>query len=201
MSRRGFTLIEMLVASMVFIIGFISVFSLFLAGLKFRAQGDLQTRSAIALRNLVEEIQLDAGHESNAPVAPEKYLGTGFVDSPSTNTSTAEWHACPGMSGLYYSVVEATDVSGSTTNDKAPVLYLRILVLAFASTEDPLSMESLAKRLAIKVTDTRIFDLPITQQYVSDFQKYLQELIDRGIVTDNHVAILRQPSWMKDVTQ
>ncbi len=189
MTRRGFTLLEMLVASMVFVVGFVAVFTLFIAGMKFRAQGDLETRSAIALRNIVEEIQLDAGTESKAPVPPSSYVGSGFVEPKDKRLAVDAGEdsliPCPGMPGMFYRVMEASDCTGgkgATGNVNASVIYLRIVVVAFPTTGDePLSFKDLAKRLSIRVSG----------------DEFIPELVRRGIATDNHVAILRQPSWLK----
>lgn len=192
MFRRGFTLLEMLVASMVFIVGFVSVFSLFLAGMKFRQQGDLDTRAAIAVRNLVEEIQIDAGCEASGPFAVDAYKGSGFAE-PVKGTpapSDDEFFPCPGMTGLFYRVLESKDCSGnapgaSTDTSLATVLHLRILIVAFA-TNPPLKVSDLLRRLKVQ---SATMDTPT-----------IQELVRRGIATDNHVAIVRQPSWMKNLT-
>lgn len=190
MNRRGFTLLEMLVASMVFVVGFVAVFTLFIAGLKFRAQGDLETRSAIALRNLVEEIQLDAGTESKAPLPPSAYIGSGFADPQDKKLATSggddELIPCPGMPGLFYRVMSASDCTGgkqADSNVNASVIYLRVLVVAFPTTgNEPLALKTLARRLAIRVGG----------------DDFIPELVRRGVATDNHVAIIRQPSWMKN---
>jgi prepilin-type N-terminal cleavage/methylation domain-containing protein len=198
--RRGFTLIEMLVASMVFILGFVSVFTLFLAGMKFRAQSDLDTRAAIALRNLVEEMQLDAGAEKNAPYPPKAYLGCGFAE-PSAMQTVAGGNAggtdsiddqlfpCPGMPGLFYRVLESHDCTSGGLNDdpQATVLHLRVVIVGFAISADAqVTWRDLAKRSAIPQT--------------GNLGQLIQELVRRGIATDNHVAIMRQPSWLRAVT-
>ncbi|TVR47220.1 MAG: prepilin-type N-terminal cleavage/methylation domain-containing protein [Planctomycetota bacterium] len=57
-NQAGFTLVEMLVASAIFIVGFVSVYGLFLTGVKYRSEADIITRSAVAASNVVNELRL-----------------------------------------------------------------------------------------------------------------------------------------------
>jgi len=208
--RRGFTLIEMLVASMVFITGFVAVFTLFLAGTKLRAQGDLDTRAAMAIRNLTEEIQLDAGREaSTAIIMPLDYIGRGFPTSAEGETEPPEakledeFFSCPGLPGMFYRVVEATDGVGDVVG-KNPILNLRVIIVGYATTP-PLTWGDLDRRLGInseanapKVTGDETTPAAVNPVFKTPSMAYLvRELVRRGIATDNRVSIIRQPSWLK----
>ena len=89
MNRRGFTLVEMLVATIVFLIGFVAVFGLFLGGMRFRKLSEDTTRASLAASCLVDEIRISAGGSgqaspsTSAPLAPSVYIGTGFSSSGS----------------------------------------------------------------------------------------------------------------------
>ena len=92
MSRRGFTLTELLVATIVFMIGFVSVFALFLGGMRMRKLAEDTTRSSLAASCLIDEIRIDAGGGGGGiAMAPKEYEGDGFtpfIDSDSTITTS-----------------------------------------------------------------------------------------------------------------
>src|SRR5277367_4098546 len=85
MMRRGFTLVEMLVATIVFLVGFVAVFGLFLGGMRFRKLAEDTTRSSLAASCLIDEIRAKAGGiptpggAAGSPLPPSAYVGTGFA--------------------------------------------------------------------------------------------------------------------------
>src|SRR5271170_5568637 len=83
--RRGFTLVEMLVATIVFLVGFVAVFGLFLGGMRFRKLAEDTTRSSLAASCLIDEIRAKAGGiptggAASNPLPPSAYVGTGFAN-------------------------------------------------------------------------------------------------------------------------
>ena len=83
-SQAGFTLLEMLVATFIFVIGFVSVYGLFLSGVKYRAEADAITRSSVAASNIVNEMRL------------------GIITPP---YSTTDFHSYRDQPGLFYQVI------------------------------------------------------------------------------------------------
>src|SRR5271155_5794116 len=82
--RRGFTLVEMLVATIVFLVGFVAVFGLFLGGMRFRKLAEDTTRASPASSCLIDEIRAKAGGiptgaAASNPLPPSAYVGTGFA--------------------------------------------------------------------------------------------------------------------------
>jgi hypothetical protein len=193
----------MLVATMVFITGFVAVFALFLAGVKMRATADLETRSAIALHNLVEEIQLDAGLETTA-AKPAAYLGSGFPGTASSTVTAPAMsdnlYGCPGMPGMFYAVLEASDGDGTEGSVDSAVVTLRIVQLGLADIPDSNgkgpTWTELARRLRIDTADSSL-TVPDGNTLTDEtLAKLIAELVRRGIATDDRVAIVRQPSWL-----
>jgi prepilin-type N-terminal cleavage/methylation domain-containing protein len=83
-ARHGFTLVELLVATAVFVIGFAAVFTLFLSGVRFRKLADDTTLTATLASSLLTEVYLDSGtlHGVNVSDAamPIDYDGDGRGD-------------------------------------------------------------------------------------------------------------------------
>jgi len=106
--RRGFTLLEMLIATVIFLIGFVAVYGLFLAGVKFRRDAENTTRGAIAASSVLAEIRLHATRDDTLP-APTEYEGDGIAaDGPEAGVFLAH----PDQPGLFYRVDGPTDLQG-----------------------------------------------------------------------------------------
>jgi prepilin-type N-terminal cleavage/methylation domain-containing protein len=104
--QAGFTLIEMLVATFIFIIGFTSVYALFLSGIKYRAEADAITRSSVAASNIINEMRL------------------GIISPP---YSTPEFQSYRDQPGLFYQVYNEDQI-GSTPARKISLYFVRIPV-------------------------------------------------------------------------
>jgi prepilin-type N-terminal cleavage/methylation domain-containing protein len=83
MRQRGFTLTELLVATIVFLVGFVSVFGLFLGGMRMRKLAEDTTRASLTASCIIEEIRIDAGGVGgsglSSPYSPREYVGDGFA--------------------------------------------------------------------------------------------------------------------------
>lgn len=114
-SRDGFTLVEMLAASVIFLIGFVSVYGLFLGAMRFRQQGENLTRSAIAASSLTAELRLRMPFHPTS--APADFQGDGL---PSNNPDTANaFFHYSDQPGLFYRVA---DVAYLVDPGSGPVL-------------------------------------------------------------------------------
>lgn len=201
MSRRGFTLTEMLVATIVFLVGFVAVFGLFLVGMRFRKLAEDTTRASLAASCLIDEIRLDAGGGmTNAPKAPKEYVGDGFADNttaPAIQEGSAEssapddpLFAYRSVPGVWYRVMKATDLNGDVNNQRTTVLHLKLLVVPFSTSDTELTFATLNRRLGLVFDINGKIDTNATPTAVGD------ALVKRGIAFHYQVVITRRPSWM-----
>ncbi len=203
MRRRGFTLIEMLVATVVFAIGFVGVFGLFLAGMRFRKQSEDLTRCSLAASSLVSEFAIDAGRESAGPKEPEEYVGDGFAEAAGPADGTANtlilvpYRAQP---GIFYRVEHCTDLLGADSGTNSlgeeaamtTVLRLRLLVVPWATVDPTISLDDLAKRLQLR---SPVDNAPLWGTGASP-DAIASELVRRGLALRSDAVITRRPSWM-----
>lgn len=198
MRRSGFTLTEMLVATIVFLVGFVAVFGLFLAGMRFRKLAEDTTRASLAASCLIDEIRLDAGGGmTGAPKAPLDYVGDGFADNPTAtgidegtpDSSSPEdpLFAYRSVPGVWYRVMKATDLNGDANNARTTVLHLKLLVVPFATSDNELTFQTINHRLGLFPRDQ---SPPPTPTMIGD------ALVAKGIGFHYQVVITRRPSWM-----
>ena len=211
MSRRGFTLTELLVATIVFMIGFVSVFALFLGGMRMRKLAEDTTRSSLAASCLIDEIRIDAGGGGGRiAMAPKEYEGDGFtpfIDSDSTITTTLpmEGHqsdnppsppsllldyplfAYRPIPGTWYRVIKCTDLTNSATNTQTTVLKLDLLVVPFSTADSTLTFKELNRRLSLFSTTE------IGRITIDDISS---RLVQRGLGFRFVAVVTRRPSWL-----
>jgi Tfp pilus assembly protein PilV len=187
MQRRGITLIEMLVATGIFLVGFMGVFGLFLTGVKFRKESEDLVRCSAALSSLVEEFRIDAGREGLGALPPSEFLGDGFAEDLSADDTDDDILFTYRMQpGVWYRVVECTDLQGSTTNATATAVKMRLLVVPFATTDTSLTLSEIGRRLQARDSGGTLLTDPFA---IADY------LVQRGIALRNDVVIVRHPSW------
>ena len=220
MVRRGFTLVELLVATGVFVIGFAAVFSLFLSGMRFRKLADDTTMTATLASSLLTEIYLDSGRIPTAPspppppgagpAAPDEYDGDGFGHDVAVTT----WDATPlysyaGVPGTSYriagpppSTAPTGTVKGTgkccdlTGGNDAMATAIVADVVALCPGDKIATLGDLDRRLRISQT-TRM--QPAGWAGFDDAQKaiaYENELVARGVALRYRAVIIRQPHWM-----
>lgn len=180
--RRGFTLIEMLVATAVFALGFTSCFALFLAGVRYRTQAEDLTRLSLAAGSLINEIAIDSG--TRGPLGrPDDHLGNGRAGDGAE--ASFDLHPYPGT-GTWYLVLDCSDLVGGQDPD-SPTLHLTVLVLSFPGGGPTLSLKEVAKRVG---TLQRTVTTPAEALAVAD------ELAARQVAVVLRTAILRHPTWL-----
>ena len=190
----GFTLVELLVATGVFMIGFAAAFGLFLAAVRYRTLADDTTRLSLAASSIVEEMAIGKGVTLATPNAPNLYLGAGDLPSiTNTDTDPLKFYAYPGVPGTWYTVESCTDVVGDALNEKTPTLHLNLLVLVFTSTDpsQALQLDEVNRRVRIApVADYRANLSSADATLVRD------GLVKRGLAMRVSAVVLRRPSWM-----
>jgi type II secretory pathway pseudopilin PulG len=178
--RRGVTLIELLVATGIFVTGFTAIAALFTAGTKLRAEADTLVRCSLAAESLIEDIRLDA--KGGKP--PSAWLGDGFTTSPdATPDRLYPYTAAP---GTWYMVETATDAAGNSGNPQASTLHLGILVLHKPLTGSTVTLEELR---------TRILRWRVPAGATDADAWTRDELVARGIALRMDAVVVPQPSW------
>ena len=219
MRSRGFTLIEMLVATGVFLIGFTAAYTMFLAGTKARVQADGILRMSLAASSIVEEIRLEAGREKAGtsrtvpaattcpPYPPSDYVGCGFA---AIGTEPVAANPAPSLAdpmyrydlqpGIWYRVLKCVDEKGDAdTLDSALATTLQLdLLLIWNPLPDPtMTMQDLITRQRIdKLPD--YIAIPAGPNHDPQCIDFLvNHLAKRGFALHEHVVVVRHASWDK----
>lgn len=190
--RRGFTLVEMLVATAVFLLGFTACFALFLGGVRFRTRADDLTRLGLAASSLVHEIAIDSGKHGPGGGKPCDYVGNGRADD-GAEADDKELYAYPSSPGIWYRVLSCTDLRGlrgdetspataAATAQSSPTLHLDLLVVAFPADNAPINLDDVARRIGTKDRSSR--------------DSIIADLEARGLALRLTTALVRQPSWL-----
>ena len=196
--RSGFTLVELLVATGVFMIGFAAAFGLFLAAVRYRTLADDTTRLSLAASSIVEEMGIGNGAAPAVPSVskpPMDYLGWGDLPAIVNAGTTLNFYAYPGVPGTWFNVESCTDVVGDQTNEKTPTLHLTVLVLVFTSADSNqiLELEEVNRRVRIVNPPGAGFRGSLTAAEISLLH---DGLIKRGLAMRISAVVLRRPSWM-----
>lgn len=195
MSRRGFTLTELLVATIVFLIGFVSVFALFLGGMRMRKLAEDTTRASLAASCLIDEIRIDAG-DSGIPLQPKAYIGDGFArssepdgDVSGTGIESVLFGYKP-IPGTWYRVLNCTDLEDNGENALTTVLKLDLLVVPFGASDEVLTFRDIDRRLNL------LSDMTRQQREAASPDQIAARLVQRGIGFRFVAVVTRRPSWM-----
>ncbi len=193
-SRSGFTLVELLVATGVFMIGFSAAFGLFLAAIRYRTLADDTTRLSLAASSIVEELAIGDGKPPAMPPlskTPDQYLGSGNLPGSNGNTLITQFYPYSGVPGTWFTVESCTDVTGG--NDAAtPTLHLNLLVLVFTQADSPLELEDVNRRVRILVPAAGFRNSLST----AEAQQVRDGLVKRGLAMRISCVVLRRPAWM-----
>lgn len=197
--QRGFTLIEMLVATGVFMLGFSAAYTLFLAGVRYRTQAAATQRLAFALTSLAAELTLSSGkHEGGAALAdPGAYVGNGLaIDPPELedlgDLTKTDLFPYPGLSGVWYRVMACKDLHGQDSSpaaagllpaDQSATLHARILVITVPTDDAVLKFSDLQRRYQLEAT-------LVTPDLIA------AALVDRGLAMQCETVLLRRASWL-----
>jgi len=184
--RRGFTLVEMLVATAIFVIGFMGVFALFLSGIRFRKLSEDITRTALASSSLITEIRIDAGREGGGARAPQDYQGDGLAVDATDALSPDDLYPYAQQPGIWYRVTSCTDLHTDPLNAATTGLKVRLVVLSFPTADTSLTFTEIQRRMRLKKIDDTA---PVTADEIAS------ELTRRGIAMTTEAVIVRRPAW------
>lgn len=171
-SRRAFTLVEMLVATSIFLIGFTAVYSLFLRGVRDRAVAEGVAMANLAAASICAELRLrfaaeNADATGGFPGA-NTYLGHGGM-SGGASGSGEQFYRYRDQAGIWYRVEDcATLVSDPSTLR----MVLLVVYLPVPEITDTLAADRLAKLLG-----------------QADYDK--SELINRGLMQRYELVVNR----------
>lgn len=188
-SRSGFTLVELLVATGVFMIGFSAAFGLFLAAIRYRTLADDTTRLSLAASSIVEELAIGNGStQVVGSKTPDLYQGSGDLLG---QTDTTKFYPYAGVPGTWFTVEKCTDVTGG--NDAhTPTLHLTLLVLVFTQADSSLDLEDVNRRVRI-LTPANGFRGTLSND---EPQQIRDGLVKRGLAMRISAVVLRRPAWM-----
>jgi prepilin-type N-terminal cleavage/methylation domain-containing protein len=216
--RRGFTLVELLVATAVFVIGFAAVFALFLSGVRFRKLADDTTLTATLASSLLTEVYLDSGRLDGTatapsppgPAEPQQYDGDGHNnDTPAAQWKDKQLFAYPGVPGTAYRIAgpPPPTAPGGTANGKGhccdiiggqdamtTTVVLDVVALCPGPTTPTLGDLERRVRLDTGATGSHPWDALTDQE--DKAIAYENELVARGIALRYRAALVRKPHWM-----
>lgn len=181
--RRGVTLIELLVATGIFVTGCTAIVALFTAGTRLRSQADTLVRCSLAAESLIQDIRLDA----KGDVAPSLYVGDGFAANRREGASAlVPYTASP---GTWYVVESCTDAAGDDGNAKTATLHMNILILHKSIPETRITLTDLRTKELRWRKPPEVSD--------ADADAWMRnELVSRGIALRMQAVIVPQPSWL-----
>jgi len=208
MARRGFTLIEMLVATAIFAVGFTALYAMFLAGMRNRALAEATTRTSLAANSLIGDMRLACGTEragtlpaSSLPPLALHYIGDGDAENGAevagadmqdpASISDADVYDEAGRffarddgSGVFIRVLDASDLSGDRDGDGA----IRVTVLAahLAIPRDSVSIAELRRRRRVPIDGA--IPMSVGEQVIRDLER-------RHILHRYDAVIHRRVPW------
>jgi prepilin-type N-terminal cleavage/methylation domain-containing protein len=184
--EAGFTLVEMLVATAIFVVGFMGVFALFLSGIRFRKLSEDITRTALASSSLITEIRIDAGREGGGAKAPQDYQGDGMALDATDALSTDDLYPYSQQPGIWYRVMSCTDMHADPANAATTGLKMKLVVLSFPTADATLTFTEIQRRMRLKKVDNTA---PVGPDEIA------YELARRGIAMATEAVIVRRPAW------
>ncbi len=191
MTRRGFTLVELLVATAVFVIGFAAVFSLFLSGMRFRKLADDTTLTATLAASVLTEIYLDSSATAVAggPVAPSEYSGDGqaplVAATEAPSGMATKMFAYPAIPGAFYRVDNCTDLLNGQDPFTTAINADMLTLCPGAKVDD---YSDLNRRLRLLTTAQAS-----TATAGTDFE---DQLVQHGVALRYKAVLIRQPHWL-----
>lgn len=207
MRTRGFTLVEMLVATGVFMIGFTAAFTMFLAAGRARVQADGILRLTLVAASLIEEFRLEAGREGAGtsrtipaltacpPYPPTDYVGDGFakIDSPAEVDPAAIGDLTPlfpyqPQPGIWYRVLSCVDEKGASDDQLATTLQMDIIIIWNPLPDPTMTMGELARR-------QRFVFPPLLTTDEEKLDALVTFLAKRGFALRERAVIVRHASW------
>ncbi len=204
--RRGFTLVELLVATGLFVMGFSVCLGLFLAGMRQRTAAESHLNLGFAASSLVEEIGMDGtGVLPASSRKPKDYVGWGgltLTPAPAPDDGKRLYQV-PRHPGVWFRVdaCEAAFIRSDTPasfdpkeDEEALGLRTTIFLLSWSAPTATLTYQELYDR--VRPTDVPVgsngskttFD-PEKPDHLRQFQTYL---VERKLALRMETVILRR---------
>jgi len=208
--RDGFTLVEMLVATGVFVLGFVAVYSLFLSGMRFRKLADDTARTATLASTLLTEMYLDSDGGSAGPASPADYNGSGNPSTPETSAVTGlttPLYSYSGIPGTVYRFSGTTDLMGNSVgvpNGTTPdpvALTTALVTQVFISCPGVVTptLGDLNRTHLVQGTDQQPLYGNQEFQNLSQQNQALalqEQMVAHGAAMQYTAVIIRQPHWL-----
>jgi prepilin-type N-terminal cleavage/methylation domain-containing protein len=142
--RRGFTIVELLIATFIFLIGFVSVYGLFLRAVQFRREGENMVRCSLAASSIVATMRLKIRAMDTDDFIAKLNAGDFIEDGDPTTTPDPEKHffAYLDQPGMFYRISEASPLMTNKTN----VAKFTVQTVFLGSPGTQLSEEEVKKR-------------------------------------------------------
>lgn len=139
--RRGFTIVELLIATFIFLIGFVSVYGLFLRAVQFRREGENMVRCSLAASSIVATMRLKIRADTTIPFDPTVYKGDG---DPGNNAESdpLPFFAYLDQPGMFFRISNASPLM----TDKTNVAKFTVQTVYLGSPGNQLSEEEVKKR-------------------------------------------------------
>ena len=195
--QSAFTLVEMLVATMVFVIGFVAVYSLFIAGMNYRHEADRLTKTALAASSLISTWRLEMQDQWDTI---DQFVGDG---NPAYGPENNDFFPYSDDPGIWYRIEKASNAAGETglNTDTSSTIRIELLLIDLGDT--PASMDLTQIKQRFRVNDTNylityadtIEDAAERSKYIalaSDDEKAIYVLVQRKILARHEAVILRR---------
>lgn len=181
-SQGGFTLVELLVATGIFVLGFSVCLGLFLAGMRHRTAAEDHLRLGFAASSLVEELGLV---EMATPGAPSSFVTTPSDPFRQVRGHQHVWYRIEKCQNAVVTNAADPDGAGGTNDLKVDTLLTTLLVVSFATPGTNLTYEDINRRLRVITSSTGTLDAA-QQQQLTD------HLLARQLALRMETVILRR---------
>lgn len=199
--RKGFTLVEMLVATMVFMTGFVAVYSLFIAGVNYRHDADQLTDLSLASTSLISTFRLTMRDQWNQA---QDFVGDG--DPANGGETEGDFYAYPDNPGVYFridSAVAITGVSGDGSQDSAGIRLMIYLIYTGNTIAPEMTFSEISKRQAVHWEDNEDYLSKYSNSFSDNKLKDLYDalsgeeqsrfiLVRRNVLHKSEAIILRR---------
>jgi len=208
--RDGFTLVEMLVATGVFVLGFVAVYSLFLSGMRFRKLADDTARTATLASTLLTEMYLDSdgAPAANAgPALPADYNGSGnptLPESTAVSGLSTPLYSYSGIPGTVYRFSGTTDLLGSPPSAETPdpsSLTTALVTQVFIACPGAVTptLNDLNRTHLVQPNDPQpLYGNQLFTNLTGPEQALAlqQQMVAHGAAMQYTAVIIRQPHWL-----
>jgi prepilin-type N-terminal cleavage/methylation domain-containing protein len=194
---RAFTLVELLVATSIFVIGFTAALAMFTKGVRDLQTADSLTRASLAATSLMDEFRLDAGMDGfdngRDPFPPSAYVGDGFAGNGAATAEIGRLYPYRAMPGIWYTVRRSTSLLNDPNDKLTTTLHFDLVVMPLAV--DEASAGSTTAQPGFSLTEAW-FRRRMSIALGATAEPILDNLVERGLAFRFQGALVRRPSWL-----